>query len=56
MAPSCISEYKSSVLWKAGLTKRMEEFLSGGGLSFLIAQSADPVAEELASAATAANG
>jgi glyoxylase-like metal-dependent hydrolase (beta-lactamase superfamily II) len=41
---------------KAELTERMEEFLPGGGLSFLIAQSADPVAEELASAATAANG
>lgn len=41
---------------KAELTQRMEEFLPGGGLSFLIAQSADPVAKELASAATAANG
>jgi glyoxylase-like metal-dependent hydrolase (beta-lactamase superfamily II) len=40
----------------AELTQRMEEFLPGGGLSFLIAQSADPVAKELASAATAANG
>ncbi|MGE5661280.1 MAG: MBL fold metallo-hydrolase [Ignavibacteriales bacterium] len=38
------------------LTQRMEEFLPGGGLSFLIAQSADPVAKELASAATAAIG
>jgi hypothetical protein len=26
----------------------MKEFLSGAGLSFLIAQSADPVAAELA--------
>lgn len=41
---------------KAELTQRMEESLPGGGLSFLIAQSADPVAKELASAATAANG
>jgi glyoxylase-like metal-dependent hydrolase (beta-lactamase superfamily II) len=40
----------------AELTQRMEEFLPGGGLSFLIAQSADPVAKELASAATAAIG
>jgi glyoxylase-like metal-dependent hydrolase (beta-lactamase superfamily II) len=40
----------------AELTQRMEEFLPGGGLSFLIAQSADPVAKELTSAATAANG
>jgi glyoxylase-like metal-dependent hydrolase (beta-lactamase superfamily II) len=40
----------------AELTQRMEDFLPGGGLSFLIAQSADPVAKELASAATAANG
>ena len=30
-------------------TQRMEEFLPGAGLSFLIAQSADPVASELAS-------
>ena len=41
---------------KAELTQRMEESLPGGGLSFLIAQSADPVAKELTSAATAANG
>ena len=41
---------------KAELTQRMEESLPGGGLSFLIAQSADPVAKELASAATAAKG
>lgn len=41
---------------KAELTQRMEESLPGGGLSFLIAQSADPVAKELASAATAAIG
>jgi glyoxylase-like metal-dependent hydrolase (beta-lactamase superfamily II) len=33
---------------KGNLTQRMEEFLPGGGLSFLIAQSADPVAAELA--------
>lgn len=41
---------------KAELTEQMEEFLPGGGLTFLIAQSADPVAKELASAATAAIG
>jgi glyoxylase-like metal-dependent hydrolase (beta-lactamase superfamily II) len=35
---------------KRELTQRMEEFLPGAGLSFLIAQSADPVASELASA------
>ena len=34
---------------KGELTQRMEEFLPGAGLSFLIAQSADPVASELAS-------
>ena len=39
---------------KAELTQRMEEFLPGGGLSFLIAQSADSVAAELARAAAAA--
>jgi glyoxylase-like metal-dependent hydrolase (beta-lactamase superfamily II) len=39
---------------KAELTQRMEEFLPGGGLSFLIAQSADSVAAELAAAV--ANG
>ncbi|MGB7632410.1 MAG: hypothetical protein WBL68_01675, partial [Nitrososphaeraceae archaeon] len=39
---------------KAELTQRMEEFLPGGGLSFLIAQSADSVAAELTAAA--ANG
>lgn len=33
---------------KGNLTQRMEEFLPGGGLSFLIARSADPVAAELA--------
>jgi glyoxylase-like metal-dependent hydrolase (beta-lactamase superfamily II) len=33
---------------KIELTQRMEEFLPGAGLSFLIAQSADPVATELA--------
>jgi hypothetical protein len=33
---------------KRELTQRMEEFLTGAGLSFLIAQSADPVAAELA--------
>lgn len=33
---------------KRELTKRMEEFLPGAGLSFLIAQSGDPVATELA--------
>jgi glyoxylase-like metal-dependent hydrolase (beta-lactamase superfamily II) len=33
---------------KGELTQRMEEFLPGAGLSFLIAQSADPVAAELA--------
>jgi len=33
---------------KGNLTQRMEEYLPGGGLSFLIAQSADPVAAELA--------
>ncbi len=38
---------------KAKLTQKMEEFLPGGGLSFLIAQSADSVAGELASAAAA---
>lgn len=32
---------------KIELTQRMEEFLPGAGLSFLIAQSADPVAAEL---------
>jgi hypothetical protein len=31
------------------LTQRTEEYLPGAGLSFLIAQSADPVAAELAS-------
>jgi glyoxylase-like metal-dependent hydrolase (beta-lactamase superfamily II) len=35
---------------KIELTQRMEEFLPGAGLSFLIAQSADPVAAELAAA------
>ena len=35
---------------KKELTQRMEEYLPGTGLSFLIAQSADPVATELASA------
>jgi glyoxylase-like metal-dependent hydrolase (beta-lactamase superfamily II) len=40
---------------KKELTQRMEEFLPGAGLSFLIAQSADPVAAELARA-EAANG
>ena len=35
---------------KRELTKRMEEFLPGAGLSFLIAQSGDPVAAELARA------
>jgi glyoxylase-like metal-dependent hydrolase (beta-lactamase superfamily II) len=40
---------------KAKLTQRMEEFLPGGGLSFLIAQSADSVAHEVA-IATAVNG
>ena len=34
---------------KKELTQRMEEYLPGAGLSFLIAQSADPVASELAS-------
>ena len=34
---------------KKELTQRMEESLPGAGLSFLIAQSADPVAAELAS-------
>lgn len=33
---------------KGELTQRMEEFLPGAGLSFLIVQSADPVAAELA--------
>jgi glyoxylase-like metal-dependent hydrolase (beta-lactamase superfamily II) len=33
---------------KRELTRRMEEFHPGAGLSFLIAQSADPVAAELA--------
>lgn len=33
---------------KIELTQRMEEFLPGAGLSFLIAQNADPVATELA--------
>jgi hypothetical protein len=33
---------------KIELTQRMEEFLPAAGLSFLIAQSADPVATELA--------
>lgn len=33
---------------KIVLTQRMEEFLPDAGLSFLIAQSADPVAAELA--------
>jgi glyoxylase-like metal-dependent hydrolase (beta-lactamase superfamily II) len=32
---------------KLELTERMEELLPGAGLSFLIAQSADPVAAEL---------
>jgi glyoxylase-like metal-dependent hydrolase (beta-lactamase superfamily II) len=41
---------------KAELTQRMEEFLPGGGLSFLIAQSADSVSAELVRAAAAANG
>ena len=35
---------------KIELTQRMEEFLPEAGLSFLIAQSADPVAAELAAA------
>ena len=35
---------------KKELTQRMEEFLPGGGLSFLIAQSADSIAAELARA------
>ncbi|MGB7679196.1 MAG: hypothetical protein WBL49_10340, partial [Nitrososphaeraceae archaeon] len=35
---------------KRELTKRMEEFLPGVGLSFLIARSGDPVAAELARA------
>jgi glyoxylase-like metal-dependent hydrolase (beta-lactamase superfamily II) len=35
---------------KKELTQRMKEFLPGGSLSFLIAQSADPVAAELAAA------
>jgi glyoxylase-like metal-dependent hydrolase (beta-lactamase superfamily II) len=34
---------------KKELTQRMEQFLPDAGLSFLIAQSADPVASELAS-------
>jgi hypothetical protein len=34
---------------KKELTQRMEEYLPGAGLSFLITQSADPVASELAS-------
>lgn len=38
---------------KAELTQRMEEFLPVGGLSFLIAQSADSVAAELTRAAAA---
>jgi len=33
---------------KRELTQRMEEFLPGAGLSFLISHSADPVAAELA--------
>ena len=40
---------------KKELTQRMEEFLPGGGLSFLIAQSADSVAAELARAEAANN-
>jgi hypothetical protein len=36
---------------KIELTERMEEFLPDAGLSFLIAQSADPVAAELAAVA-----
>lgn len=36
---------------KIQLTQRMEEFLPNAGLSFLIAQSADPVAAELAAIA-----
>ena len=36
------------------VTQRMEKILPGGGLSFLIAQSADSVATELARAAAAA--
>lgn len=36
---------------KIELTQRMEEFLPDAGLSFLIAQSADPVAAELAAIA-----
>ncbi len=41
---------------KGELTQRMEKILPGGGLSFLIAQSADSVAAELARAAAAADG
>lgn len=39
---------------KRELTQRMERFLPGAGLTFLIAQSADPVAAELAAVATVA--
>jgi glyoxylase-like metal-dependent hydrolase (beta-lactamase superfamily II) len=39
---------------KGELTQRMEKILPGGGLSFLIAQSADPVAAELARVAAGA--
>ena len=38
---------------KRELTQRMERFLPGAGLTFLIAQNADPVAAELAAVATA---
>jgi glyoxylase-like metal-dependent hydrolase (beta-lactamase superfamily II) len=39
---------------KGELTQKMEKILPGGGLSFLIAQSADPVAAELARVAAGA--
>ena len=41
---------------KGELTQRMEKILPGGGLSFLIAQSADSVAAELARVAAAIDG
>ena len=41
---------------KGELTQRMEKILPGGGLSFLIAQSADSVAAELAREAAAPDG
>ena len=45
--------YIDAVKELSGGTQRMERFLPGAGLTFLIAQSADPVAAELAAVATA---